>query len=91
MLSENLQIRFTPRAKEEAKKLLAEMNITELNDGNLYEVEVELDTRVSGLVTMDECEHLPIDHELLEIYDTLTDIILAHEDEIDFLNKLFLE
>ena len=67
MLSENLKVRFTPRAKEEAKKLLTEMNITKLNDDNLYEVEVELDTRVSALVTMDECEHKPIDHELLDI------------------------
>ncbi len=91
MLNKSPESKFTPRAKEEAKKLLAEMNITELNDDNLYEVEVELDTRVSGLVTMDESEHRPIDHELLEIYDTLTDIILEHEEEIDFLNKLFLE
>lgn len=91
MLSERLKSRFTPRAKEEAKKLLAEMNITKLNDDNLYDVEVELDTRVSALVTTDECEHQPIDHELLEIYDTLTDIILDHEEEIDFLNELFLE
>ena len=90
MLCKSPESKFTPRAKEEAKKLLAEMNITELNDNNLYEVEAELDARVSGLVTMDECEHLPIDRELLEIYDTLTDIILEHEDEIDFLNKLFL-
>ncbi len=91
MLSESLKSRFTPRAKEEAKKLLSEMKIAELNDDNLYEVEVELDTRVSGLVTMNECEHQPIDHELLDIYDTLTDIILEHEEEINFLNKLFLE
>lgn len=67
------------------------MNITKLTDDNLYEVETELDSRVSGLVTMDESEHQSIDRELLEIYDTLTDIIMAHEDEIDFLNKLFLE
>ena len=91
MLNESLTSRFTPRAKEEAKKLLGEMNITELNDDNLYKVEVELDARVSALVTMDECEHQPIDHELLDIYDTLTDIILDNEDEIDFLNKLFLK
>ncbi len=91
MLSKSLESKFTPRAKEEAKKLFAEMNITELNDDNLYAVEVELDTRISGLVTMDECEHKPIDHELLKIYDTLSDIILEHEEEIDFLNKLFLQ
>ena len=90
MLSEYLKSMFTPRAKEEAKKLLAEMNISELNDDNLYDVELELDARICGLVTLDECEHQPIDRELLEIYDTLTDIILDNEEDFDFLNKLFL-
>lgn len=90
MLSEYLKRMFTPRAKEEAKKLLSELNITELNDDNLGEVEDELTARVCGLVTLDECEHRPIDRELLEIYDTLTDIILDNEEDFDFLNKLFL-
>ena len=91
MLSDKLKERFTPRAKEEAKKLLKELNISKLNDNNLYEVELELDSRVSSLVDDDEYYHLPIDRELLEIYDTLTDIILDNEEDFDFLNNLFLD
>lgn len=91
MLSEELKNKFTPRAKEEAKKLLSEMDITELNDDNLGKVEDELVARISALVSLDECDHQPIDHELLDIYDTLQDIILDNEENIDFLNKLFLE
>ena len=90
MLSDALKEKFTPRAKEEAKKLLKGLNITELNNNNLGEVEFELDARVSSLVTKEEYRHLPIDRELLEIYDTLTDIILDNEEDFDFLNNLFL-
>lgn len=38
---------------------------------------------------MKESENLPIDEELLEIYDLLTDIILDNENDLDFLNELF--
>ena len=91
MLSEALKKKFTPRAKEEAKKILQELNITKLDDDNICDVEDELTARVSSLVTEDEDMHLPIDRELLRIYDTLTDIIIDNEDDIDFLNKLILD
>ena len=91
MLSEIQKNKFTKRAKEEAKKLFEELKIEKINDDNICDLEKELDIRVSGLVTMHECENLEIDEELLEIYDLLTDIVMDNEYDLDFLNKLFFD
>ena len=91
MLSEVQKNRFSLRAKEEVKKLLNELKIQKLNDNNIGELQDILDVKVSGLVTLNECENQPIDKELLHIYDLITDIILDNEEDLDFLNKLFLD
>ena len=91
MLSEIQKTRFTERAKNEAKKLLADLNISKLDDDSLCKFERTLDVYVSGLVTLQECENKPIDEELLRIYDLLTDIVLDNEEDLDFLNHLFFD
>ena len=77
--------------KEEAKKLFEELKIEKLDDNAIGKIQDTLIVRVSGLVTMQECENLEIDKELLEIYDLLTDIIYDNEYDLDFLNKLFFD
>lgn len=89
MLNEIQKNKFTTRAKEVARNLLKELNITKLDDNSVCDLQEELDLRVSSLVTMQECENKKIDEELLEIYDLLVDIVLDNEDDIDFLNQLF--
>ena len=89
MLNEIQKNKFTIRAKNEAKKMLNELGITNLNDNNIGDFETALDVNVSGLVTLQECQGQNIDVELLKIYDLLTDIILDNEDDFDFLNSLF--
>ena len=45
---------------------------------------------VNSLV-MDETEGKEIDQELLSIYNTIIDIILDNEENIEFLNDLFIK
>lgn len=90
MLSEILKSRFTSRAKEVAKKVLDELNISKITEDNMYDFQLTLDSLVSGLVTEDEVEKKPIDRELLEIYDLLTDIVIDNDDDLPLLNELFL-
>ncbi len=89
MLSEIQKNKFTTRAKEEAKKLLLESKIEKFlsldDSGRMIEI---LDFKVASLVNAQE-DGEPIDEELLEIYDLLTDIVLENEDNLDFLNQLF--
>ena len=89
MLNEIQKSKFSLRAKEEAKKLLHKLNIEEflsLDDSGRF-IEV-LDSEVAGLVSIKE-ENKPIDEELLEIYDLLTDIVLDNEEDLAFLNSIF--
>ena len=92
MLSEVQKSKFTKRAKDEAQKLLRNLNIEKFistdDTGRLIE---QLDCEVSGLVSQKECEHQKIDEELLDIYDLLTDIVLDNEENLDFLNELFFD
>ena len=90
MLNEIQKNKFTPRAKQEARKILEAIGIEKfINDtGDFIET---LDVKVSGLVTAKECEGKVIDEELLEIYDLLTDIVLVNEEDLDFLNSLFFD
>ena len=90
MLSEAQKREFTPRAKEEALRILKSLQIDRFTDdaGDFIE---ELDVLVSRLVTAKECESQKIDEELLKIYDLLTDIVLDHEDNLGFLNSLFFD
>lgn len=90
MLSEIQKNKFTVRAKDEAKKILQELDILELDDDNIGELQNELVSRVSGLVSVKE-DGNKIDEELLEIYDLLTDIVWDNEEDLPFLNKLFFE
>ena len=89
MLSEIQRNKFNSRAKEEAKKLLQELNIKKINGDNIGDLQNALDVNVSGLVTLQECENKKIDEELLRIYDLLVDIVLDNEEDMDFLNQLF--
>ena len=90
MLNENQKSKFNERAKKEAKKLLRELNISELTDSSIGTLQNELVARVSGLVSADEGGKA-IDKELLEIYDLLTDIVWDNEEDLAFLNDLFLK
>lgn len=90
MLNESQKGKFTARAKEEAKKLLQELNISALTDDSIGTLQNELVARVSGLVSADE-DGKAIDKELLEIYDLLTDIVWDNEEDLNFLNELFLK
>lgn len=89
MLSKNQQNKFTTRAKEEAKRLLLELNIEKFlsfdDSGSMINF---LDFKVASLVNAKEDGEV-IDEELLEIYDLLTDIVLDNEEDLDFLNQLF--
>ncbi len=89
MLSEIQKNKFTTRAQQEARKLLLELNIENLNNDNICNLQSQLDVLVSGLVSLKECEHQNVDEELLEIYDLLTDIVLDNEENLDFLNQIF--
>lgn len=89
MLNGIQKSKFTTRAKKEVKKLLANLKIEKLDNDSLGELLDDITLNVSTLVTMQESENLPIDEELLEIYDLLTDIILDNENDLAFLNKLF--
>lgn len=73
-----------------AKEVLDELNISKITEDNMYDFQLTLDSLVSGLVTEDEVEKKPIDRELLEIYDLLTDIVIDNEDDLPLLNELFL-
>lgn len=99
MLDKEYQEKFTPRVKQEANKLLQELGIerfssessdgkSDTSSGTLLEL---LDSKICGLVTLDEVEHQSIDRELLAIYDLLSDIISDNETDIEFLNQLFFE
>ena len=88
MLSEVQKNKFTAKAKEVAKELLDELDIQSLNDENIGDLQEKLDLRVASLVSAQEDGEY-IDEELLEIYDLLTDIVLDHEEDLDFLNRLF--
>ena len=90
MLNENQKSKFNERAKKEAKKLLRELNISELTDSSIGTLQNELVARVSGLVSADEGGKA-IDKELLEIYDLLTDIVWDNEEDLAFLNDLLLK
>jgi len=91
MLNEIQKNQFTARAKAEAEKLLNELDIQELQSENIGKLQDELDTRVAGLVSAEECENQKIDEELLQIYDLLIDIIIDNENDLPFLNDLFLK
>jgi len=91
MLNEIQKKQFTARAKEETQKLLKDLNITKLQSDNIGKLQDELDTRVAGLVSAEECENQKIDEELLKIYDLLIDIIIDNEKDLPFLNNLFLK
>ncbi len=88
MLSEIQKINFTPRAKEEARKILKKLGISKFikDTGDFIST---LDLYVSSLVTQKEIEKNSIDEELLKIYDLLIDIVLDNEEDLDFLNNLF--
>ena len=88
MLSEVQKNKFTAKAKEVAKDLLHELDIQSLNDENIGDLLEKLDLRVASLVSAQEDGEY-IDEELLEIYDLLTDIVLDHEEDLEFLNQLF--
>lgn len=88
MLSEVQKNKFTAKAKEVAKDLLDELDIQSLNDENIGDLLEKLDLRVASLVSAQEDGEY-IDEELLEIYDLLTDIVLDHEEDLEFLNQLF--
>ena len=88
MLSEPQKNKFTAKAKEVAKELLDELDIQSLNDENIGDLLEKLDLRVASLVSAQEDGEY-IDEELLEIYDLLTDIVLDHEEDLEFLNQLF--
>ena len=90
MLSEIQQTKFTPRAKNEAVKLLDTLGIVKLNDDTICNLQEELDLKVSSLVSCQE-DGEKIDSELLEIYDLLVDIVLDNEEDLDFLNTLFFD
>lgn len=90
MLSEIQTNKFTLRTKKEIIKLLQELNIEKLTEDNISELQNTLNAKVSSLVTSKECENQIIDEELLDIYDLLTDIILDNEENLEFLNNLFL-
>lgn len=94
MLDKEYQEAFTPRAKAEANKLLKELGITVIDEDNICDLQELLDTRVVGLVNQQESGE-PIDEELLDIYDLLTDIVIEYdndkEENYKFLNQLFFE
>ena len=75
MLSASQEKRFSIKAKEAAKNLLEQLGITEISEDNIGVLQRELDSCVSALVTMQECEDQAIDVELLKIYDLLSDIV----------------
>ena len=52
MLSEIQKTRFTERAKNEAKKLLADLNISKLDDDNIGDLQDAFDVNVSGFVSL---------------------------------------
>lgn len=82
---------MTSRAKAEIQNLLNELSIKELTNTTVDALCEEMVARVSALVSVKEDDHQPIDEELLQTYDFLIDFIIAHEDDLDFLSKLFYE
>lgn len=89
MLNEIQKNKFTARAKDEVNKLLKRLNIVKLTDDTVCNLQEELDFLVSSLVNSQE-DGEAIDEELLKIYDLLVDIVLDNEEDLDFLNQLFL-
>ena len=90
MLSKILEKRFNERAKLETKALLTKLNISYFDEKSLSHFFKEVELLVNSLV-MDETEGKEIDNELLSIYNTIIDIILDNEENIDFLNKIFIK
>lgn len=90
MLNENQQNRFTLRVKEVVQNLLKNLKIAKLDDNNICDLQSALDLKVASLVSERE-DGESIDNELLEIYDLLVDIVIDNEDDLDFLNQLFLD
>ena len=90
MLNKKQKNLFGERAKAVAKSVLSELDITELSEDNDGLFLDEITLRVNSLVST-KADGFPIDEELLDIYDLLTDIILDNENDIAFLNELFLK
>lgn len=90
MLSEIQKTRLTLRAKEVVQNLLNELKIAKLDDNNICDLQSALDLKVASLVSEKE-DGESIDNELLEIYDVLVDIVIDNEDDLEFLNQLFLD
>ena len=90
MLSEIQKNRLMLRAKEVVQNLLNELKIAKLDDNNICDLQSALDLKVATLVSERE-DGESIDNELLEIYDLLVDIVIDNEDDLEFLNQLFLD
>lgn len=91
-MSEVQNYNLSPRAKQEAKKVLNEIGIDRFKTfDDIGEFIDELGCRVSGLVTAKECNGEQIDQELLDIYDLLTGIAFDYEEDIDYMNKLIFD
>lgn len=91
MLSAAQKGKYSQRVKNEVKKLLHELNISQINDDTIRILQEQLDVKVSGLVTLKECDNAVIDEELLDVYDLLIDIIIDNEEDPEFLNALFFD
>ena len=89
MLSEMQKSNYTEKVKDEIKRILKRLSISKLTDDSVCALQEELDLLVASLVNAKEDGEV-IDENLLKIYDLLVDIILDNEEDIDFLNQLFL-
>lgn len=89
MLNEMQKNKFDNKAKAEIIKLLQELHISLLTDNNIGILQNELDLRVCELVNQKESGN-KINENLLDIFDLLTDIVLDNQDDLKFLNSLFL-
>lgn len=81
--------KFDDNAKAEMVKLLQKLHISLLTDDNIGMLQNELDLRVCELVNQKENGN-EINENLLDIFDLLTDIVLDNQDDLKFLNNLFL-
>ena len=90
MLSEIQKSEFNARAKNEIRNLLKELKITTLTDDNIGLLQDKLIAVVSGLVSAKE-KGDNVDEKLIKIYDLITDIVLDNEEDLEFLNKLFMD
>lgn len=89
MLNEMQKNKFDDNAKAEMVKLLQKLHISLLTDDNIGMLQNELDLRVCELVNQKENGN-EINENLLDIFDLLTDIVLDNQDDLKFLNNLFL-